>query len=300
MKHILFLILASLLILPSASAQKKSTSAPQQMKGLYLAVDAGLVIPDASSAGFYGGKPGVNANTIDRVLKSDLYGSQIWSRLVELGQISPSAIGSYREFQVVEYPRMYYKLSYQLGVGLRYIYSRGWGWILRFDYAQLAAAGQFNISSSNGSGILGSNQYVTCDIYGTEKRTLIDFGITKRIPLTQMMDLELDLGFNLNGVKVQKNGIVVGGQQYSILDVWGGATPYSGIGTYEYINEGLFGYGGFGTVAISYMAGVGSIDFGYNLYYTQTKFVSYNESDSYGLQHNIFLRFNVNNFKLFD
>lgn len=300
MKQIVLLFLAFLLIVPSVHSQKKTKSDPGQMRGLYVAVDAGLVIPDAKSASFYGGKPGVNTNTIDRVLKSELYGSQIWNRLVEQGQISPSTIGSYREFQVIEYPQMYYKLSYQLGVAFRYVYSGGWGWMLRFDYAMLTAAGRFNISSDNGSGMLGSRQYVTCDIFGSEKRTLIDFGITKRIPLTQIVDLEFDLGFNLTGVKVQKNGIRVGGQQYSILDVWNGASPYNGIGTYEYFNEGRFGYGGFGTVALSYKSAVGSIDFGYNLYYTQTKFVNYNEDDCYGLQHNIFLRFNVNNIKLFD
>lgn len=298
-KSVSILLLAFLIFAMPAFAQKKG-SKPDRMSGLYLTVDAGLLVPNDRQADFYAGNPAHNRNTIDRVLKSELYGTQIWNSLVEQGLISPSAIGSYREFSVVEYPHMYYRLTYQLGVGFRYVYPSNWGWLFRFDYSQLTAAGQFNISSSNGSGILGSRQYVTSDIFGLEKRTLIDFGITKRVPLTDLMELELDLGVNINSTKVMKNGIRVGGQTYSILDVWNGSSPYSGIGSYDYMNEGKIGFGDFLTVALSYLSQVGTIDLGYSCYYMQTKFANYNEDDCYAFQHTVFLRFNVNNFKFFD
>lgn len=270
-----------------------------RMSGLYLTVDAGLMIPNDKQAGFYSGRP-ENSNTIGRVLGSELYGTQIWNSLVEGGYISPSAIGSYSQLQVVEYGQMYYKLTYRLGVGLRYVYESGWGWLLSFDYSQLTAAGQFNLSSDGGTGILGTDQYVTCDIFGVERRTFIDLGIAKRIPLTRLLELEVGMGFDLNSTHVQQNGIRVAGRTYSILDVWGGYSPSSVTGTYEYFNEGRIGIGGFGTLAVSYLAGVGSIDLGYSCHYVQTKLAGYNESDSYALQHTVFLRMNVNNFKLFD
>lgn len=271
----------------------------RQMSGLYLSVDAGLLIPNNKQAGFYSGRP-ENTNTIGRVIGSELYGTQIWNSLVEGGYISPSAIGSYSQLQVVEYPTMYYKLTYRVGVGLRYVYESGWGWILSMDYSQLTAAGQFTLCSDGGTGILGTDQYVTCDIFGIERRTLIDFGIAKQVALSQLVDLEVDLGFDLNSTHVQQNGIRVAGRTYSILDVWGGYSPSSYTGTYEYFNEGRIGIGGFGTLAVSYLAKAGSIDLGYSCHYVQTKFTGYNESDSYALQHTVFLRFNVNNFKFFD
>ena len=269
------------------------------MSGLYVFVDAGLLIPNNKQANFYSGRP-ENSNTINRVLNSETYGTQIWSSLVDGGYISPSSIGDYSQLQVVEYPNMYYRLTYQLGLGFRYVYESGWGWLLRFDYSQLTAAGQFNLSSNNGTGILGHDQYVTCDIFGVERRTLIDFGITKRIPLTQLMDLEVDFGFDLNSTHVNQNGIRVAGNTYSILDIWGGYPPSSYTGTYEYFNEGRIGIGGFGALAVSYLSKVGSSDLGYSCYYMQTKFSNYNENDCYALQHTVFLRFNVNNFKFFD
>ena len=301
MKQPLYLLLLSLLILslPLQAQKKKSATEAHRMSGLCLNVDAGLLIPNSKQADFYSGRPG-NSNTIDRVLHSETYGTQIWSSLVDGGHISPSAIGDYSQLQVVEYPHMYYRLTYQLGVGFRYVYESGWGWLLRFDYSQLTAAGQFNLSSNNGTGVLGSRQFVTCDIFGIERRTLIDFGIAKRIPLTSLVDLEIDFGFDLNSTHVKQNGIRVVGRTYSILDIWGGYPPSSYTGTYEYLNEGRIGIGGFGSMAVSYLSKVGSIDLGYSCYYMQTKYTNYNENDAYALQHTVFLRFNVNNFKFFD
>lgn len=293
---VFFLIL--LLLAQPGWAQKKKDATAKPLSGLYLTVDAGLLMPNGKQADFYSGKDGY-PNKLKRVLKSELYGNQIWSSLVDQGLISPSAIQSYREFEVAEFPTMYYRLTYQLGVGFRYVYSNGWGWFARFDFSELTAAGQFMLSSNNGTGILGGHQYVPCDIYGLEKRVMIDFAITKRIPLSQMLDLEVDAGVDINNTKVVENGMRIGGKNYSILDVWDGQSPYAGIGTYEYINQGAIGLGGFGAIALSYRVPMGAFDFGYQYYYMQTKFRDFNEEDCYAPQHTIFLRFNMNNFSFF-
>jgi hypothetical protein len=296
-------ILALLLTVSPAWAQKKKSAQTQKpLSGLYITVDAGLLIPNDKQANFYNGDSR-SPNRLERVLKSEMYGTQIWNSLVNQQLISPSAIPDYSAFQVAEYADMYYRLTFQLGVGFRYVYDNGWGWLARFDFSEMTASGQFLLSSNNGTGILGSNNYVKCGIYGRERRVLIDLGIAKRIPLTQTLDLELDAGFDVNNTKVQQNGIRVPdskGQTYSILDVWGGQAPYTGIGTYEYVNQGAIGIGYFGTVALSYRVPMGAIDFGYTYYYMQTKFYKYNEDDCYAPQHNVFVRFNLNNFSFFD
>lgn len=300
MKHrlpLLILVLA-LLAVPAQAQKKKSSQYEKRITGLSVTVDAGLLVPNAKQADFYSGRPG-NDNTIMRVLRSQQYGTQIWNELVSAQLISPSAIPSYEAFDIAEYGRMYYKLTYQLGVGIRYDYESGWGWLLHFDYSQVAAAGQFQLSSNNGTGILGPHQYVTCDVYGIEKRMLIDFAIAKRIPLSRNLDLELDFGFDLNNTKVQENGIRVNGHTYSILDIWGGRTPDMGSVGYEYINQGGIGIGGLAAVALSYVFDGATVDFGYNLYYIQTKYKGYNDENAYAFQHNIFLRFNLNNFSFF-
>ena len=292
MKHTLsILTLLAVLTLPLQA---------QQLKGLSLTVDAGLMIPNAKQAEFYRGLDGY-PNTINRVLHSQQYGIEIWNRLVNEGLISPSAIPSYSALQVVEYGKMDFRLTYQIGVGIRYDYPSGFGWLLRFDFSQLTAAGQFQLSSNNGTGILGSNQYVTCDIYGQEKRIFIDLGLTRRFTLSERLDLELDLGFDLNNTKVTNHAIRIPSESsdISILDIWGGRTPDVGTGTYEYVNQGGIGIGGFGTLALSYKFRGAAVDVGYTASYTQTKYTDFNDDDCFALQHTVLLRFHINNFSFF-
>ena len=301
MKHSIPLLILALLLcaMPAQAQKKKKTSPVTRITGLSVGVDAGLLIPNAKQANFYSGRPG-NANTIDRVLRSEQYGTQIWTSLVNQQLISPSAIPNYSAFTIAEYPDMYYKLTYQVGVGLRYDYDNGWGWMLNFDYSQVTAAGQFLLSSDNGVGIPGSRQYVPCDIFGIEKRILIDFIIAKRVPITDLLDLEFGLGFDVNNTKVTHTGMVIAGRTYSILDVWGGQSPYAGAGSYEYINQGGIGIGGLSTVAVGYSFQGARVDIGYALRYMQTKYKGYNDNDAYALQHTVFLRFNINNFSFFN
>ena len=294
------LLILTLLIaaIPTHAQKGRASGDAPRLSGLYLTIDAGLMIPNDKQANFYNGSPD-SPNELEKVLKSELYGTQIWDYLVSKGIISASAIHNCGEFRVDEYANMYYKLTFQIGVGFRYVYDNGWGWLARFDLSEVTAAGLFQLSSNNGTGILGSNNYVTCGIYGQERRIFIDLGITKRIPLTRVIDLEVAGGFDLNNTNVSKNEIRVpdaGGKTFSILDVWGGQIPYTGIGTYEYINQGGIGIGGFGTFALSYRIPTGAVDFGYTCYYTQTKYLGYNEDDCYAWQHIIFFRFNINNF----
>ena len=158
-------IFAALMLASSVATadEKEVPPGPAPAKrytGLSVFANAGAIWADNVTANFYSGRP-ENANTINRVLHSNTYGQQIWQRLVSHGQISPSAISNYNQLQVVEYANMYYRISYQIGMGIRNDYASGFGWLLRFDLARLNALGAFNLSSTNGTGILTNNhQYI--------------------------------------------------------------------------------------------------------------------------------------------
>lgn len=261
--------------------------------GLSASINVGMLIANKKQAEFYSGRP-ENANTVNRVLHSESYGYQIWNDLVDGGYISPSAIASPDQLQVVEYGAMRYKLAYQIGLGIRYDLESAWGFLLRFDWSRLTAAGAFNLSSTNGTGILqNSNQYIQCEIGGREDRINIDLGVLKRFYLSENIALEIDLGFNLNNLKVKTSVMEIANRPYDILDIWGGNSPSSYTGTYEYINQGGVGYGGFAGLAVCYVIGhdgMGSIDLGYNFYYERLKLEGYS---GFAPQHSIFLRFNL-------
>lgn len=297
-------MLCGCLLIPSAEAQgyrkQKSKSVPHYgLSGLSVSVDAGLLIPSDKQANFYCGRDG-NPNTISRVLYTNSYGQEIWQNLYSQGLIT-DAVPNYRALKVEEYAEMSYRLTYQIGLGFRYDYDGGWGWLFRFDYSRVQAIGAFNLSSNNGQGVISDRgRYVRCGMFGVENRIFIDLALCKRFSLGDHWELEADLGFNLNNVKIKEHKMEIGGRYYDILDRWNGNSPNMGVGSYEYINQGAVGIGGFGTLALSYIvSGVGSIDLGYTCYYTQIRYRSYNEGNAYAPQHTIFLRFNLGNFNFF-
>lgn len=305
MKRLFFLLLALTLLAPPADAQgyrkQKSHASPALgLNGLSVSVDAGLLVPNNKQAEFYSGREH-NPNTVYRVLHSNSYGNEIWQNLYTQGLIT-DAVPNYSALTIEEYGTMTNRLTYQIGLGIRYDYPSRWGWILRFDYARIQASGAFNISSNNGQGILSDRgRYVQCGIFGIENRIFIDLALSRRFPLGSNLELETDLGFNLNNTKVKEHKMEIAGQYYSILDVWDQNGPYAGSASYDYINQGMIGIGAFATLALSrIISGYGSVDLGYSFYYNQTRYRAFNESDAFAPNHTIFLRFNLGNFKFFN
>ncbi len=293
MKHIAVVLTALLLATSAAADDGKPPSS--RYTGLSVFADAGAYWGDKATANFYSGIP-ENANTILRVLHSNSYGTQIWNNLTEQGLIS-SAVGSYDQLQVVEYPDMHYRTSYQFGMGIKYDYRSGFGWLLRFDLAQLTAIGAFNLSATGGTGILGTDQYVRCGIMGEERRINIDFALTRGVKLSDVLDLELDLGGCMVNTKVQENLMEIGGTNYSILDIWDGQSPDYGVSPYEYINQGGIGFGVFVSALLGYnISGVGSIRAGYTCYHSKTVLKGYT---AMGWHHMLGVRFEINNFNVF-
>lgn len=298
----LALMLTVMMIAASATADDGCCSVGSDDKppsrrytGLSVFADAGAYWGDRATANFYSGRP-ENDNRINTILHSNTFGTQIWNNLTEQGLIS-SAVGSYNQLQVLEYPDMYYRTSFLYGLGFRYDYQSGFGWLLRFDLARLNAIGAFNLSATGGTGILGTDEYVRCGILGQEDRINIDFAVTCTMPLSDVWDLEIDIGGGINNTKVRENLMEIGGAKYSILDVWDGQTPDAGVGQYEYINQGGIGWNIFASALLGYQInGVGAIRVGYTIYHSRISLQNYSGGT---LNHLLGVRFEINNFNVF-
>ena len=265
----------------------------RQPSGLSVFASAGAIWADDNTANFYSGHP-ENANTIERVLHSETYGNRIWQELKNDGLIS-SAVANKDMLMVSEYGDMYYRTSLQFGLGIRYDYESGFGWLLRFDISRLNVLGAFNLSSTNGTGILSNNhQYIRCGLSGREDRINIDFAITRTIDLGDNLCFELDLGVSLNNTKVKENLMEIDGSTYSILDIWNGQYPSSYSGSYEYVNQGGLGWGVFMSGFVGYsIEGVGAIKAGYTCHHAKTTLQGYTAT---GWIHCLTVRFEINNF----
>ena len=273
-------------------------SGSSRLRGLSLTVDVGVMRPGDYHANFYNGNPR-NVNTLNRILYSETYGNSIWNNLTTQDLIG-SSVANYNQITVAEYGDMYYKLAFQLGMGFRYDFEfSGWAWQARFDYAKLHAQGLVLLNSGHNTAFLtNQNAYVNCPAMGVEERIYIDLGIIRKFSLTDFWDLELSLGGNLNNTKVESSDISIGGITYSILDVWGGQSPSSYVGTYEYVNQGGIGYGGYASVSIGFTLPMGTaMSLGYAFHYNKVSLQGY---EAFAPQHIVSLNVALNNFSFFD
>lgn len=296
MRHTVLMIAAMMLAgyaEATTAAQAEADDGKPPSTGLSVFVNAGGYSAAANAAEFYGGYDS-NPNKINNILHSNQYGPQIWDRLVNAGLISPSDITSYSAFTVAEFPPgMDYKLAYQIGLGFRYDYDSGFGWLLRFDMAKLQATGAFNLYKTNGPGVMGNDQYITCGVFGKENRYNIDIAVTKTVAFNDAFDIEVDLGASLVNVKVQENAMEIGGSTYSILDRTDGQIPDLGMAEYDYQNQGRIGYGVFVSALVGYRVGIGAIKLGYTCYQSRITFI---DRKVWGWQHMFGLRLEMNNF----
>lgn len=295
MKHTAAILTALLLAVSANADDGKPPSSTQRNTGLAVFAEANAYWASDVTANFYSGTPTATDNTggIYRILHSNTYGRQIWQDL-RTNRLITDAVGDYTMLTVAEFPQMHYRISYQIGLGIRYDYDNGFGWLLRFDLAKLRAQGQWNLDATNGTGQLGYNRYVTCGITGQEDRINIDLAVTRTVSLTRALDLELNIGASLVNTKVKDNIIEVNGHPYSILDRWDGRTPDDGVAAYEYINQGGVGYGFFATLLFGYQIhGIGAIKAGYTCAQTKTVLQNYT---AWGWQHTLGIRIEMNNF----
>ena len=295
MKRVALIVTLAMLAASATADDGKPPSSSRRETGLSVFVNANGYWSSNNTANFYSGDTTATDKVggIYRILKSNTYGHEIWQNLRTERLIS-DAIGSEQDFIIAEFANMYYRLSYQIGMGIRYDYESGFGWLLRFDLAKLRAQGQWNLDATNGTGQLGYNRYVPCGISGIEDRINIDLAITRSVALTRALDLELDIGASLINTKVKDNIITVNGHTYSILDRWGGRTPDEGVGSYEYINQGGIGYGFFASLLVGYQVpGIGALKIGYTCAQNRITLQNYT---AWGWHHSLGVRIEINNF----
>src|SRR5574344_549560 len=293
-RHTSYIFIVLLFI--SLSTQTKAQFAQDDSRealGLSVSVNAGAMRAANANAQFYSGEEN-NANTIYRVLHSQQFGTQIWDNLTEQNLIT-SAITTPQQITIAEYGTMTYLLAVDAGIGFRYGYPHGGAWLVHIDYTQLNAVGQFLINSGRTTGILtNQNAYVSCPIAGVEVRTSIDFGVAKKFRLQNGFDIGFALGGCVNNTKVQSSDIQIAGVTYSILDVWGGESPSTYSTSYEYINQGGIGYGGFGSLTFSYtMSNLNTVALYCTCYYVDVNLKDY---DFFNPQYTFGLRFDLGNF----
>ena len=219
-------------------------------------LNVGGYIPDNYAANFYNG---AGDNDITRILDNQYRREDIQR---ELGD---------NEFMLAELPQnMQYSMAISPGFHIGYHSDSSTSFFLNMQYAKLQTSGVFSLEIVYQDETFDDLRFF--DIYGTEERVNIDFGIRKAFSYDEQMAFYVLGGVNMNNTTVQENKINIGRLSYSIKTNYSSTdyVPGQPVNNYN-IKQGGIGFGGFfGAGGQFYFENNLYIALDFTGYYTQT------------------------------
>ena len=174
MKHTAAILTALLLAVSANADDGKPPSSTQRNTGLAVFAEANAYWASDVTANFYSGTPTATDNTggIYRILHSNTYGRQIWQDL-RTNRLITDAVGDYTMLTVAEFPQMHYRISYQIGLGIRYDTEEGAALLLNVGLNEK----KFNGSKLNLSAKLSYNPKISLK-YTYSRSSFANFNVS--------------------------------------------------------------------------------------------------------------------------
>lgn len=223
---LLTLLAVSSLTIFSQPVQDEEEVQPWWEYGLNI----GGYIPDNYGANFYNG---TGDNDINRILNNQ-YRRQDIKR--ELGD---------REFSLGELPQnMQYSMALSPGFHIAYHSDSSTSFFINMQYVKLKTSGLFSLEITYQDETFDDFEFF--NIYGSEERVNIDFGLRKAFSYDDKMAFYVMGGVNVNNTTVEENKINIGSLTYSIKTNYSSTDYVPGTPVNEYnIKQGGIGFGGF-------------------------------------------------------
>ena len=235
MKHT---ILISLLMLSALPLQLIG----QSYKGFDFFFNGGMYKGNSHDATYYNG--GNNDIRIGRVLENKILKEQIDRLVSEQSGVILDSKGVHLE----EIPaRMHYDWSFCFGVGFGYRITPALSLTGTVGQVKLRTQGTAVFGYNKGVSGNQTADYLNYPIIGKEKRNFLEVGIRYLEEEERTCRWFAEMALQLNSVKVENADLVVEGNNFTMIDYYGGAT-YDPTITQTVIDPMLGGVG-FGLVA---------------------------------------------------
>ncbi|MFO8055622.1 MAG: hypothetical protein R6U19_10740 [Bacteroidales bacterium] len=245
--HITLLFIPVLLVLlftDQASAQEDREGGGMQ-KGWIVGLQTGVYFANSHTANYYNGREG-NVNEISFILDNKYHRDDI--------------LNYYEAYDYVydqsDLPReMHYEAAMNIGFLARNNITKNWGVFLNFNFVRLRTKGSFILEIDPDQIISEPNEHIF-PIYGEEERHNINIGIHRQFNLlSPSLTYYGELGVNFNNTIVEESSIEIAGNNYSIIDRYGGGQGYQpGVPQTEYdLRLGGVGLGFFGGMGFKFL-----------------------------------------------
>jgi hypothetical protein len=247
---------------------------------LSYGLNVGFYFPSNHTANFYNGSP-TNENKIDLILRNKYYLMPIEQQIgYVVDTVTPYTLPT----------NMKYTPAANLGFYLRYQLAKDVGVFAEINITKLTAGGIYFLNLHLPQNYSLDPTYKDYPIWGVEKRTTINIGLSRIYPLQDIMKLFVEPGINISNTRVVENKIKIEDQTYSIVNNLGSQAyiPGSTQQTYEVIQGGV-GFGIFLTSGVKFVFSENiSVDPGVTFYWQQINLGKY---DGFKPAFNPFVRF---------
>lgn len=249
----LFTFLFLLLVIPqllwgqdpkALPIQTTKTKGSRSEAGVEFMLGAGIYFPGKTSAGYYSGIP-TNENNLNYLLLNNYW----WTNTVLPLILENNRFLSPQDPIYVRpdgYPAdMRYNSALSISLGVAYRFNRNLTLHLNYNYARLVAKDQFLLSFDSGVPSNLRPDYLQYLLVGKERRSFFDLTLSYTFHINPWFKLFVEMGGQFNYVRVEHFDAIIEGQEFNLLDIYGGST-YNGVDIQEF--EPHFGGPGGGAV----------------------------------------------------
>ena len=195
----------------------------------------GGYFPNTYPGNYYNGSP-VNINNFDYV-----HNNTTWRREIYLALGSPDTLitdnnGSYNT-------NLKYQVAITAGIFLRYHLNRKNGLFIEANYVQLKASSSISVKYVKYQEQF--EQFLQLPVVGKEERAMLTLGYHRSFPMKSKICFYIDGGITMCYTHVMKSAVVVEGQEYNMIDIYGGVAyaPNSNVQSFNTVQYGI-GFGG--------------------------------------------------------
>jgi opacity protein-like surface antigen len=209
-------------------------------KGFDFFIGGGIFFGSKQNAAYYSGKPD-NECPLSYIFNNKYWYDEINQKVKDNNHYVSDSV------YLKDYPgNVSYKVSMSISLGAKYKFDKNWGLSLSYTFSRLTASAPFflyfNAPPNN-----DRYNYVEEKLVAKEDRSMIDLSVSCLFHPHKILKPFIEMGVQLNYVKVKSFNAYIEGTPFNLLDIYGGANYVPGVQLIE--NKPLYGGVGYGFVA---------------------------------------------------
>lgn len=213
--------------------------------GVDFIVAGGIYMGSPKTAGYYSGQP-QNELNLDYVFKNQYWMKEIIKLITDKnGFISSTdtTIG------IRDYPtNVHYQPAMSVCLGASYRFDEHWRINIYYTFSRLVVKSKFNVNYDNRvPGNIDRPGFLDYLLLGKENRSFFDLTGSYTFQFNKIFKPFIEVGAQFNYVKVKSFDAVIEDREFTLLDMYGGASYVPGMTQYK-PNYGGAGFGVTGVI----------------------------------------------------